>query len=102
MPQMNKPCFFKGQLVYIKSDALGRLFTVTSDSRDDGTTWCQCPMTGLVVALDTGNLELAPRCPERLLAEACDEERKASHAVGCWLLVVGAVVAVGVACYLSK
>ncbi len=95
-------CFFKDQLVYIKSDTLGRLFTVTSDSRDDGTTWCMCQMTGLVVALDTGNLELAPRCPERLLAEAHDEERQASHAVGCWLLVVGAVVAVGVACYLSK
>jgi hypothetical protein len=95
-------CFFKDQLVYIKSDTLGRLFTVTSDSRDDGTTWCMCPMTGLVVALDTGNLELAPRCPERLLAEACDDERQASHAVGCWLLTTNVILVVAIIYYFSK
>ena len=95
--------FFKDQLVYLKTDRLNRLFTVVSNSTPYGVTWCEDPNTGVAVALDTCNLELAPRTSdlkmERALAAALDEERQAGYALGCWLLFAGAVFVVLVACH---
>ena len=94
---MNTTCFFKDQLVYLKTDRLGRLFHVISDSTAYGVTWCMDPATGLTVALETCNLELAPRSPERMLATALDDERTMQHATGCWFLVAGACLVLGAA-----
>ena len=38
---MNETCFFKDQTVYLKSDRLGRVFTVISNSTPFGITWCE-------------------------------------------------------------
>ena len=101
---MNETCFFKDQTVYLKSDRLGRVFTVISNSTPFGITWCEDPITGITVALDTEDLALAPCIPHpsRLLAEALDDERRATHALGCWSLTTGVILVVAIVYYLSR